>query len=100
MDKVGLTGSTAQLINGIMLLTTFGGSRLVWGTYQSINMYKDMWAAYSRPGELPVPSWLAIAYVVSNSILSALNFYWFNKMIAAVRKRFDKPEERIEKKGK
>ena len=98
MDKTGLTGSRAQLINGIMLLATFGGSRLVWGSYQSIMMYRDIWAAYTQPGELPVPSWLALAYVTSNSILSALNFYWFSKMITAVQKRFKKPDPNVEKK--
>ena len=100
MDKTGLTGSGAQLINGIMLLTTFGGSRLVWGSYQSVMMYRDIWAAYTQPGELPVPSWLAVAYVISNSILSALNFYWFSKMITAVQKRFEKPQSKHEKKDK
>ncbi|KAL8816330.1 MAG: hypothetical protein Q9191_008352 [Dirinaria sp. TL-2023a] len=83
MDKTGLTGSRAQLINGIMLLATFGGSRLVWGSYQSVMMYRDIWAAYTQPGELPVPAWLAVA-----------------KMITAVQKRFQKPESNAEKKDK
>ena len=93
MDKCNLTGSRAQLLNGIALLTSFGGSRLVWGTYQSVNMYRDMWQAYSTPGENPVPGWLAVAYVVSNTMLSGLNFFWFSKMIKAIRKRFDKGED-------
>ena len=35
MDKLGMTGSTAQLVNGIMLLTSFFGCRLIYGTYSS-----------------------------------------------------------------
>ena len=97
MDKTGMTGSTAQLINGILLLISFGGSRLVWGTYQSVNMYRDIWTAFTTPGENLVPAWLAIAYVVANTILSALNFFWFGKMIAALRKRFDEPHAKSKK---
>ena len=100
MDKTGMTGSTAQLVNGILLLATFGCSRLVWGSYQSVNMYRDMWTAYTTPGENPVPAWLAVAYVIANTILNVLNFFWFSKMIAALRKRFDKPKESSGKKEK
>ena len=87
-----MTGSTAQLINGVGLITTFGSSRLLWGTYQSVKMYQDIWVAFKTPGGLPVPPWLALAYVVSNTTLSALNFYWFGKMIQALTKRFEKPK--------
>lgn len=44
-DKLGMTGSKAQLYNGIMLLFTFFSCRLVWGTYQSVRMYQDVWQA-------------------------------------------------------
>lgn len=40
-----MTGSKAQLYNGIMLLATFFSCRLVWGTYQSVRVYQDVWAA-------------------------------------------------------
>ncbi|KAL8717368.1 MAG: hypothetical protein Q9225_005387 [Loekoesia sp. 1 TL-2023] len=100
LDKVGMTGSNLQLVNGIALLTTFGGSRLVWGTYQNYSMYKDIWKAIQNPGELPVPSWLALAYLASTTALSGLNFYWFGKMIQAVAKRFEKPDKDQERKKK
>jgi len=44
-DKLDMTGSRAQLYNGILLLATFFGCRLVWGTYQSVRVYQDVWAA-------------------------------------------------------
>jgi len=44
-DKLGMTGSRAQLYNGIILLFTFFCCRLIWGTYQSILVYQDIWAA-------------------------------------------------------
>ena len=86
-----MTGSQAQLINGIALLASFAGSRLVWGSYQALRMYQDVWKALTlaRPEDLPVPRWLAIAYVASTAMLSILNVWWFGKMIKTVRKRFD-----------
>lgn len=110
-DKMGMTGSTAQWFNGIMLLASFAGSRLVWGTYQTLLLYKDFWAAwkYSVPAgatcdtmsisgvDVPVgcrllPAWLAVMYVGGTTVLSILNFWWFKKMVDAVQKRF-KPKE-------
>lgn len=106
-DKLNLTGSRRQLVNGIMLLGTFFGCRLCWGTYQSLRVYQDMWfALHHTPGtsgkmespihdelmkfteEESIPLWLALTYLGSNLTLNALNFYWFGKMIDALRKRF------------
>ncbi|MCJ1473685.1 hypothetical protein MMC13_002336 [Lambiella insularis] len=115
-DKLHLTGSKIQLYNGLVLLTTFFSCRLVWGTYQSLRVYQDMWAAIQNPGPLTffdnsttsvpekihsidmemlrfqgegiVPVWLACTYMGSNIVLNTLNFYWFGKMIEAVKKRF------------
>ena len=118
-----MTGSRAQLYNGIVLLVMFFACRLVWGTYQSVRVYQDVWAAIQTPGVLTttdtvtnpamrqsvdpakevmrfegdriVPLWLACTYLGSNIVLNTLNFYWFGKMIEAVKKRF-----RPAKKGK
>ncbi|CAI6251734.1 unnamed protein product [Periconia digitata] len=118
-DKLNLTGSKIQLYNGIALLVTFFGCRIVWGTYQSVMIYSDIYTALSRSspgpkssllenskcegnasgsgiggvssceiGELPL--WLVTVYLVGNSVLSLLNFYWFSQMVKAVRKRFVK----------
>jgi TLC domain len=46
---VHLTGSKYQWYNGIVLLASFFGCRLVWGTYQSIRVYQDVWAALHLP---------------------------------------------------
>ncbi|KAK1757709.1 topoisomerase I damage affected protein 4 [Echria macrotheca] len=135
-DKLNMTGSRAQLYNGIALLFTFASCRLVWGSYQSWVVYKDMWQAVNNAPDAgyvsaalslaansttttvttladkinefpmmfvreatPIPAWLAGVYVVSNLTLNALNWHWFVKMIAAVRKRFETPPVAKEEDG-
>lgn len=115
-DKLNMTGTKPQLYNGIALLFTFASCRLVYGTIQSVFVYIDMYrATQSSPdagylaashanstltdpnhnimafaiGAEPVPYWLAGIYVVANITLNSLNWHWFFKMIAAVRKRFE-----------
>ena len=59
-DKLGMTGSKLQWYNGIVLLVTFFGCRLVWGNYQSLRVYQDTWAAMhlntTSPGHLDAAS--------------------------------------------
>jgi TLC domain len=43
-----MTGSKAQWYNGILLLFVFFACRLVWGTWQSICVYMDMWKATTQ----------------------------------------------------
>ncbi|OOQ82210.1 DUF887 domain protein [Penicillium brasilianum] len=52
LDKVNMTGSRAQWYNGMMLLAVFFCCRLVWGTWQSIVVYKDMWYALQQTWSL------------------------------------------------
>lgn len=104
MDKVGMTGTKAQLYNGLILLFTFFSARLVYGTYQSVCVFSDLWAAMNinpTPEKLAspvmafatekstVPMWLGAVYLASNLTLNGLNFYWFFMMIRAVHKRFE-----------
>jgi len=48
LDKVNMTGSKAQWYNGILLLFVFFACRLVWGTWQSVCVYMDMWKATTQ----------------------------------------------------
>ena len=127
-DKLGLTGSNLQLYNGIALLFTFFACRVVWGTYQSVLIYSDIYKALTRPASeltsLPLvddvcgrnasgrmyggsvscgiselPMWLVTVYLVGNTALSVLNVYWFSQMVKAVRKRFAPVEEVKSKKS-
>jgi hypothetical protein len=113
-DKLHMTGSTAQLVNGIALLTTFFFSRVVWGNYQSFLIYQDIWTAlhsadtavgdsplfdYADVGEQgrpQLPMWLVVLYLGSNTVLNFLNVYWFGKMVRTVRKRFSPRAEGAE----
>ena len=87
----------------------------MWGPWQSIRVSRDVIRAYyyvrSDPLAVPllaqagsnstltdmrfasgpsseVPLWLVFVYLTSNVVLNVLNFYWFAKMITAIRKRF------------
>lgn len=106
-----MTGGKSQLVNGVVLLVTFSGSRLVWGTYQSVKVYQDL-AHVLRTSESELgsgihrsavmqfsenqalPLWLAYTYLASNTLLMVLNFYWFWRMIETVTKRFRSPKEK------
>ncbi|KAF1845489.1 DUF887-domain-containing protein [Cucurbitaria berberidis CBS 394.84] len=46
-DKLNMTGTTLQLVNGIVLLFTFFSCRIVWGTYQSVHVFRDVYRAYT-----------------------------------------------------
>lgn len=85
-DKFDMTGSKFQLYNGIALMTTFAGCRLVWGSYQTWLLSSDMLTAW-REGL--VPKLLFSTYLLANTGLTCLNFYWFGKMIQALKKRFE-----------
>ncbi|KAF3161930.1 hypothetical protein TWF106_004961 [Orbilia oligospora] len=108
MDKLEMTGSTLQLVNGICLLVVFFSCRLVYGTYSSFRVGSDIYLAWQNPPldivqqGRSVPAWLALSYVTSNLILHFLNFYWFGKMVDALRRRFDSTKSTVsspDKKG-
>ncbi|RFU72171.1 duf887 domain protein [Trichoderma arundinaceum] len=109
LDKINMTGTSVQLYNGLLLLFSFFSARLVYGTFQSFCVLRDMWAAVNThptkgfsqspvmefaTQESTVQPWLAIAYFMSNITLNTLNFYWFIMMIRAVLKRFKPNEQR------
>ncbi|MCJ1457247.1 hypothetical protein MMC28_007614 [Mycoblastus sanguinarius] len=109
-----MTGSRPQWYNGLALLSSFFCCRLLWGTYQSVRVYQDVWAGLhydsstrAKPvylgaedeimrfsGDCVVPNWLACIYLGSNIVLNTLNFYWFGKMIETVKKRFKEPKDK------
>ncbi|KAK6512655.1 hypothetical protein TWF506_008831 [Arthrobotrys conoides] len=106
MDKLEMTGSTLQLVNGICLLVVFFSCRLVYGTYSSFRVGSDIYFAWQNPPHdiveqgRTVPAWLALSYVTSNLILHFLNFYWFGKMVDALRRRFDSTKSTANPSGK
>ncbi|TVY31739.1 putative TLC domain-containing protein [Lachnellula subtilissima] len=113
-DKLGMTGSKAQLYNGLALVSVFFSCRLVWGAYSSFNIYKDVWDALhitndtkfdSRPEMMIhgqdrlLPWWLVVLYLGGHVTLQVLNVFWLGRMIAAIRKRFS-PKVKVNGKAK
>lgn len=57
---------------------------------------KEFGGSNCEIGDLPM--WLVSVYLVGNTALSLLNFFWFSQMVKAVRKRFvPKSEEQVKK---
>ncbi|KAF9111008.1 hypothetical protein BGX27_005514 [Mortierella sp. AM989] len=83
MDKLGMTGTIYQLINGIILLALFLGVRIVFGIYMSYQTYQTAILVVDQ-----IPWHLIIVYSVANVVLNSLNIYWFYKMIESLMKRF------------
>ena len=105
-DKLNLTGSKYQLYNGFLLIATFFCCRVVWGPIQSFAVFRDIYLAWQNPSPVSpqlellstntLPVWLGLTYLGSNTILNMLNYYWFGKMIEAVRKRFRPSEKKTQ----
>jgi TLC domain len=93
-DKVNLTGSLLQLINGIVLMVTFFSARIVWGWYITFNFIRDVYRAREMYPDL-VPLWLFGFYIFANVFLNSLNLYWFSKMIDSMRRRAEIREKMV-----
>ncbi|EIN07188.1 DUF887-domain-containing protein [Punctularia strigosozonata HHB-11173 SS5] len=83
LDKTGQTGTKLQLVNGVLLLSTFAGARLIWGTIVSWRFFETL---YTVRGQVPVG--YLLVYGIGNVVLNLLNWFWFTKMIAALGRRF------------
>ncbi|KAI0332566.1 DUF887-domain-containing protein [Cubamyces sp. BRFM 1775] len=84
LDKTGHTGSSAQWLNGVVLLSTFFSVRIVYGWYLTLDFMHSLYAARAE-----LPTIYLLAFALGNLTLNGLNLTWFYKMIFAIRKRFD-----------
>ncbi|KAG1903779.1 DUF887-domain-containing protein [Suillus fuscotomentosus] len=83
LDKTGKTGSALQLVNGIVLITTFFCVRCIWGAMMSYDFFVTLDSVYDQ-----ILTPYLIIYGGGNVLLQGLNWFWFTKMIAALVKRF------------
>ncbi|KAF5373927.1 hypothetical protein D9758_000750 [Tetrapyrgos nigripes] len=83
LDKTGRTGSPLQLINGVFLLLTFFGVRIVYGGMVSYDFYHSIYQVKDE-----IPFIYVVVYAGGNVVLNLLNWFWFTKMITALEKRF------------
>ncbi|OAX42010.1 DUF887-domain-containing protein [Rhizopogon vinicolor AM-OR11-026] len=83
LDKTGKTGSTLQLVNGIALIATFFSVRCVWGAKMSYDFFVTLNGVYDQ-----ISTPYVIIYGGGNILLQVLNWFWFAKMMIALKKRF------------
>ncbi|THH26604.1 hypothetical protein EUX98_g7588 [Antrodiella citrinella] len=83
LDKLDLTGSIYQYVNGILLLSVFFSVRIVYGLTMSFYFAQTLLEVRNQMSPLFV-----VTLFVGNIVLNGLNLFWFYKMIATLRKRF------------
>lgn len=82
LDKMNLTGSIYQWVNGIALVLVFFSVRIACGFPMSFYFLKNI---YLNSNSIPLIH--KVLYLVANVVLNSLNLFWFSKMITALRKR-------------
>ncbi|KJA16874.1 hypothetical protein HYPSUDRAFT_71051 [Hypholoma sublateritium FD-334 SS-4] len=88
LDKTGRTGTRLQLVNGFFLIASFFLVRIVYGGTISVEFFLTLRKYHSQ-----IPLLYQLVYGAGNFLLQGLNVFWFYKMIMALRKRFDTPNE-------
>ncbi|KAJ3008947.1 hypothetical protein HKX48_008257 [Thoreauomyces humboldtii] len=82
-DKTGRSGSTLQLVNGVLLIAVFFLARIVFGLYNSADFFVT---CYQRLDVIPAAYvWV---YGIANVFLNGLNMFWLTKMVAAIQSRY------------
>ena len=71
LDKTGYTGSRAQWVNGVVLLSTFFSVRIVYGWYLSAAFMRALFAARAELSDLYL-----VVFCLGNLTLNALNLIW------------------------
>jgi len=95
LDKTDRTGGYLQIMNGIVLLITFFFARICYGGLMSVRFFYTLSDVRSE-----IPTAMATIYALGNVALQALNWFWFYKMLFALRNRFSKkPPSHVSKKG-
>lgn len=71
LDKTGYTGSSAQWVNGVVLLSTFFSVRIIYGWYLTLDFMHSLYAARGQ-----LPTFYLVAFALGNLTLNALNATW------------------------
>ena len=71
LDKTGYTGSRAQWINGVVLLSTFFSVRILYGWYLTIDFMRALFAAREE-----LSDFYLVIFVLGNLTLNSLNLIW------------------------
>lgn len=78
---VPLAGS---LISRQLHSSSYIGARLIWGTWNSYNLFLLLFSPKAEAANVGPIRYL---YIGINIMLNSLNFFWFRAMILALKKR-------------
>jgi len=92
LDKLELTASSIQFIDSLLLLIAFFSVRILFGSISIVKLLYDI--IFERK---PCPVYLSLYFFINISIMQALNYFWFYKMIYSILKHFDSPSKSEEK---
>ncbi|CCC71346.1 hypothetical protein NCAS_0H00360 [Naumovozyma castellii] len=70
-----------NVLNGLVLMATFGLVRLCWGSIATLILGRQMWLIKDQ-----LPRTSSIAMLVLNVVMNSMNFMWFSKMIRIAKK--------------
>ncbi|GAA5966789.1 hypothetical protein JCM21900_005116 [Sporobolomyces salmonicolor] len=89
-DKFKMTGSKAQMINGVFLVSAYIGARLCYGSYNSFKLFRMLFSSSSdlSKSQQEATGWVRYLFVCLNLTMNALNLFWFRAMVLALKKRF------------
>jgi len=82
MDKSGFSGSRLQTINGVFLLASFFGLRIVYGSYISYAFSKVVLQVKDE-----VPLVVSLYYLCGNFLLQGLNWFWLFAILKGFKRR-------------
>ncbi|GAA5879991.1 hypothetical protein JCM1840_005283 [Sporobolomyces johnsonii] len=89
-DKFKMTGSKAQMINGVFLVSAYIGARLCYGSYNSFKLFRMLFSSSSdlSKSQQEATGWIRYLFVCLNLTMNGLNMFWFRAMVMALKKRF------------
>lgn len=81
LHKMDMNNTRFYIINGALMILTFFASRCIWGLWVSYDFWVQSMKELAHPTPDGFPAFAVHIYRLANICLTALNIYWFCKMM-------------------